>query len=45
MRERENAQMIARESDIAASRLPAEQAGQRFFAFSKTMAKTTTKTV
>ncbi|WP_205583867.1 hypothetical protein [Neorhizobium sp. NCHU2750] len=45
MRERENAQMIARDFDIAASCLPAEQAGQRFFAFSKTMAKTTTKIV
>ncbi|MEV4610552.1 hypothetical protein MRBLMR1_005685 [Neorhizobium sp. LMR1-1-1.1] len=45
MRERENAQMIACDFDIAASCLPADQAGQRFFAFSKTMAKTTTKTV
>ncbi len=45
MRERENAQIIACDFDIAASCLPVEQAGQRFFAFSKTMAKTTTKTV
>jgi hypothetical protein len=39
--------MRAREFDIAAFALPAAQFGQRacFSAFSKTMAKTTTKTV
>jgi hypothetical protein len=45
MRERENTHMIACEFDIAASALPADQAGQRFSAASKTKAKTTTKTV
>jgi hypothetical protein len=37
--------MIACEFDIAASSLPAQHAGQRFFASSKTMAKTTTKII
>ncbi|WP_155956377.1 hypothetical protein [Rhizobium sp. CF080] len=47
LREREDTHMRACEFNIAASALPAIQAAQRacFSAFSKTKAKTTTKTV
>jgi hypothetical protein len=47
LREREDTHMRACEFHIAASALPAIQAAQRacFSAFSKTKAKTTTKTV